>query len=70
MIDIKVFVLLNAETLPYRENWYILVEYTALGLLRVSYAVRLVRRGRLAHLARALRWQRRGDRFESDILHP
>lgn len=25
--------------------------------------------GGLAHLARALRWQRRGDRFESDILH-
>ncbi len=25
--------------------------------------------GGLAHLARALRWQRRGGRFESDILH-
>ncbi len=25
--------------------------------------------GGLAHLARALRWQRRGDRFESGILH-
>jgi hypothetical protein len=25
--------------------------------------------GGLAHSARALRWQRRGDRFESDILH-
>lgn len=25
--------------------------------------------GELAQLARALRWQRRGDRFESDILH-
>ncbi len=25
--------------------------------------------GGLAHLARALRWQRRGDRFEPDILH-
>ncbi len=25
--------------------------------------------GALAHLARALRWQRRGDRFESDMLH-
>lgn len=25
--------------------------------------------GGLAQLARALRWQRRGDRFESDILH-
>jgi len=26
-------------------------------------------KGGLAHLARALRWQRRGDRFESGILH-
>ena len=25
--------------------------------------------GGLAQLARALRWQRRGHRFESDILH-
>ena len=25
--------------------------------------------GGLAHLARALAWQARGDRFESDILH-
>ena len=25
--------------------------------------------GRLAHLARALRWQRRGEEFESPILH-
>lgn len=26
-------------------------------------------KGALAHLARALRWQRRGDQFESDMLH-
>ena len=26
--------------------------------------------GGLAHLARALAWQARGGRFESDILHP
>ena len=25
--------------------------------------------GALAHLARALRWQRRGDQFESGMLH-
>ena len=25
--------------------------------------------GALAHLARALDWQSKGDRFESDILH-
>lgn len=25
--------------------------------------------GGLAHLARALDWQSKGDRFESDILH-
>ncbi len=25
--------------------------------------------GALAHLARALRWQRRGERFESAMLH-
>jgi hypothetical protein len=28
-----------------------------------------VRFGGLAHLARALAWQARGGRFESDILH-
>ncbi len=28
-----------------------------------------LKNGALAHLARALRWQRRGDRFESDMLH-
>ena len=27
------------------------------------------KKGGLAHLARALAWQARGDRFESDILH-
>ncbi len=26
-------------------------------------------KGELAHLARALAWQARGDRFESGILH-
>lgn len=29
----------------------------------------LRRSGGLAHLARALAWQARGDRFESGILH-
>jgi hypothetical protein len=29
----------------------------------------LNQKGGLAHLARALAWQARGDRFESDILH-
>ena len=31
--------------------------------------MRIFEHGGLAHLARALRWQWRGDRFESDILH-
>ena len=28
-----------------------------------------IKKGGLAHLARALAWQARGDRFESGILH-
>lgn len=34
-----------------------------------SYAVRHAKTGALAHLARALDWQSKGDRFESDMLH-
>ena len=34
-----------------------------------SNLVFFTKQGGLAHLARALAWQARGDRFESDILH-
>ena len=34
-----------------------------------SSAVRHAKTGALAHLARALDWQSKGDRFESDMLH-
>ena len=34
-----------------------------------SSAVRHAKIGALAHLARALDWQSKGDRFESDMLH-
>lgn len=34
-----------------------------------SNLVFLTKQGGLAHLARVLAWQARGDRFESDILH-
>ena len=34
-----------------------------------SCAVRHAKIGALAHLARALDWQSKGDRFESDMLH-
>ncbi len=34
------------------------------------YFCMLLNEGELAQLARALRWQRRGHRFEPGILHP
>ncbi len=37
--------------------------------LLINYAIFAEEFGGLAHLARALAWQARGGRFESDILH-
>jgi hypothetical protein len=37
--------------------------------LLIKYVIFAEEFGGLAHLARALAWQARGGRFESDILH-
>jgi hypothetical protein len=37
--------------------------------MKIKYVIFAEEFGGLAHLARALAWQARGGRFESDILH-
>lgn len=43
--------------------------YFEICFLENLYAIFATKFGGLAHLARVLAWQARGDRFESDILH-
>ena len=38
-------------------------------LIFITLVINCTPNGALAQLARALRWQRRGHRFESDMLH-
>ena len=38
--------------------------------MKISLYLPSVKYGGLAQLARALAWQARGHRFDSDILHP
>lgn len=44
--------------------------FCVINLMQLDILLSLLRtKGALAHLARALDWQSKGDRFESDMLH-